>query len=133
MNQLLDIGEIPDDSPLDRKVQAALEGLYEAVHEVRRSSREGARLAERGPLVFPVRGRDMRFWRTSDGRKASTLIGGRQASRIASASKVLANPALTRYRAMTASQYLRALEEAVITDDAPARHSGGYERVRVLV
>jgi hypothetical protein len=69
----------------------------------------------------------------SDGRKASSLVTDRHASRIASASKVLANPTLSRYRAMTASQYLAALEEAVITEYRPVTSNRGYERVRVLV
>jgi len=132
MTHLMDIGEIGDDSPLDRKVQAALEDLYQAVHDIKNASRRHARLMERGPLVFPLRGRDMRFWRMSDGRKASTLLSDHQASRFASAKKVRANPSLSRYRVMTASQYLQALEDAVIEEHGP-ESTRGYERVRVLV
>jgi hypothetical protein len=137
MTNLMDVGGIPDGSPLDRKVQAALSGLFEAIQEIKKASRHGARLKEKGPLVLPVRGRDMRFWRLSDGRKASALIQERSAtriaSRIASASKVTANQSLHNYRAMTATQYLAALEEAVITEYRPVTANRGYERVRVLV
>jgi hypothetical protein len=132
MTNLMDLGEIPDDSPLDRKVQAALEHLFEAVHEIKKVSRKQARLLERGPLVFPIRGRDMRFWRMSDGRKASTLLSERQASRFASAKTVGANPSLNRYRVMTASQYLQALEDAVIEEHG-SEITGGYERACVVV
>jgi hypothetical protein len=131
MVNLMDVGGIPDDSPLDKRIQAAMDELYETLHEIKRTSRRESRLTESGPLVFPLRGRDMRFWRTSDGRKAQSLLSDRQASRIASARKVMANPALSRYRAMTASQYLQALEEAVITDHRP--ENNGYKRVSVLV
>jgi hypothetical protein len=130
MTHVLDVGDIPDGSDLDRKVQAALETLYTALHDVKGTRH--ASLLEKGPLIFPVKGRDMRFWRMSDGRRASVLFQGRQASRLASASRVLPNPSMRRFRAMTASQYLKELENAVITDAAPAR-SPGYERVRILV
>jgi hypothetical protein len=132
MTHLMDIGEIGDDSPVDRKVQAALENLYEAVHEIRKMSQRQARLMERGPLVFPMRGRDMRFWRMSDGRKASALLSHDKASRFASAKKVRASTSLQKYRVMTASQYLQALENAVIEEHGP-ESTRGYERVRVLV
>lgn len=132
MTHLMDIGEIGDDSPLDRKVQASLETLYQAVHEIKRKSRRHDRISERGPLVFPIRGRDMRFWKMSNGRKASTLLSDHQASRFASAKKVRANPSLSQYRVMTASQYLKALEDAVIEERGP-ESTRGYERVRVLV
>jgi hypothetical protein len=131
LTHLMDIGEIGDDSQLDRKVQAALEDLYQAVHEIKEVSRKQSRLAERGPLVFPIRGRDMRFWRMSDGRKASTLLTEHEASRFASAKKVRANPSLHRYRVMTARQYLEALENAVIEEHGP-ESTQGYERVHVL-
>jgi hypothetical protein len=124
----MDIGEIGDDSPLDRKVQAALEDLYQAVHDIKKASRKQASLMERGPLVFPMRGRDMRFWRMSDGRRASTLLSDYQTSRFASARKVRANPSLNRYRVMTASQYLQALEDAIIEERGPRV---GYEKMGV--
>jgi hypothetical protein len=132
MTHLLDIGEIGDDSTLDRKVQSALDNLYEVVHEIKKVSRQQERLAERGPLVFPMRGRDMRYWRLSDGRKAEKLLSGRQASRIASASKVMASPGMNRYRVMTASQYLKALEDAVITENRLQESNPGYEKVGVF-
>lgn len=132
MTNLMDIGEIGDDSQLDRRVHAALEELYQAVHDIKEVSLKRSRLAERGPLVFPVRGRDMRFWRMSDGRKASTLLSEHEVSRFASAKKVRANPSLHRYRVMTARQYLEALEDAVVEEHGP-ESTQGYERVRVLV
>lgn len=132
MTHLLDVGEIPDDSPLDRKVQSALNNLYDALNSIKTISQRRAQLTERGPLVFPIRGRDMRYWRMSDGRRASTLLSDHQASRFASAKKVKANPSLNRYRVMTASQYLKALENAVIEEQGP-ESTRGYERVRVWV
>ncbi len=116
MTHLMDIGEIADDSPLDRKVHAALEDLYQAVHDIRNASRRRDRLMERGHLVFPMRGQDMRAWGMSNGEQASTLLSKHQASRFAPAKKVMANPSLNRYRVMTASQYLQALEDAVIEE-----------------
>jgi hypothetical protein len=133
LSDLLDVGAIPDGSPLAKKVRGAVEELYEAMHEIKDTSRHAARLTERAPLVYPVKGRDMRTWLMSDGRKASALITGRQASRIAGSRKVVANPTLSRYRAMTASQYLAALEDAVITEYRPVTANRGYERVKVLV
>src|SRR6516162_1486450 len=80
MTHLLDVGEVPDGSPLDRKVQAALTNLYDALESIKTSSRRQAELTERGPLVFPVRNRDMRYWRMEDGRMAFALLSRRQAS-----------------------------------------------------
>lgn len=133
LTHLLDIGEISDDSPLDRTVQAALINLYDAIDSIKTTSRRQAQLTERGPLVFPMRNRDMRCWKMSDGRKAETLLTDRQASRIASARTVMANPSLNRYRVMTASQYLEALQDAVITEHGPQKSSRGYERNKVVV
>jgi hypothetical protein len=119
LTHLMDIGEVPDDSPIDREIQAALVTLYGAVREIKAKSRKQDQLLEEGPLVFPVRGRDMRFWKTSDGRMASTLLARHQASRYASARKVRASTSLQKYRVMTASQYLKEIEDAVIEEDAP--------------
>jgi hypothetical protein len=130
LTHLMDIGEIPDNSPIDREVQAALVTLYGAVRSIRRTSRRQAQLKEEGPLIFPVRGRDMRFWKTSDGRVASSLLPRRKASRYASARTVKAGTSLQRYRVMTASQYLKALENAEITDYG-TRNNQDYEMVSV--
>lgn len=131
LGELLDVANIPDNSPLDRKVQAALDNLYEALHEIPDHTRDAAVLKESGPLVYPVKGQDMRSWRTSDARRASALLQGRRSSRVASASQVMASPNLDRYRPMTASQYLKAFDEAVITDYSPV-DANGYDKVRVL-
>ena len=129
---LMDIGEIDEDSALNRKVYGALEDLYQAVHDIKKVSRRQAQLMEKGPLVFPLRNRDMRCWRMSNGLKASTLLSDHLASRLASAKKVKASPHLNRYCVMTASQYLKALEDAVIEE----HDSGivrGYEKVHMRV
>jgi hypothetical protein len=116
LTHLMDIGGVPDNSPVDREIQAALVTLYGAVRAIKAKSRRQAQLTEEGPLVFPVRGRDMRFWKMSDGRVASALLPRRKASRYASARTVKAGTSVQEYRVMTASQYLKALEDAVITD-----------------
>src|SRR6516162_4928522 len=92
LTHLLDVGDVPDDSALDRTVQAALINLYDAINSIKTTSQKKAQLMERGPLVFPMRNRDMRCWRMSNGEKAETLLSSRQASRIASARTVMANP-----------------------------------------
>ena len=132
LTHLLDIGEIPDDSPVDREIQAALVTLYGAVREIKAKSRRQAQLLEEGPLVFPIRNRDMRFWKTSDGRVASVLLSQHQASRYASAKKVRASTTLQKYRVMTASQYLKELENAVIEEDVP-KSPRNYQRDRFMI
>lgn len=119
MTHLIDIGEIDEKSPLDRKVHAALEDLYEAVHEINRTTRFKSRLREKGPLVFPVRGWDMRRWNTSDGYKGVALFPllrrPAYTTRLLIAKSVHVGPSfLDRYRVLTTRQYLEALKDAVI-------------------
>src|SRR4051812_26795684 len=84
MNDLLDVAKIPDRSPLDRKVQAALNQLHEAMYDLPKLARDSTALDSR-VLVYPVKGRDMREWFTSDRRpnrrQALCLLKGRRASR----------------------------------------------------
>lgn len=143
MRNMLDVAGVPDGSELESRVHGALEELYGAMREIRKTAKHKRRLNEPGPLVYPLQGQDMRKWPMSDGRTAAKLLpsNSRQAVRIASARKVKASPALNYYRAMTASQYLEALEDAVLTErpessdagpDYPEQ-SGRWTRVGLMV
>lgn len=132
LTRLLDVAGVFKGAPLERKVQAALEDLYDVLDELPRVAADSTLLYEHQPLVFPVPERDMRAWWTSDGRRAGVLVAGRQAARLASASRVVPAATFTRYyRPLAASQYLRLLEDAVVTD--PPARAGRYRRSAVLV
>ncbi len=112
VSDLLDIGDIPKGSPTEVRAERVLAAVYDVLNEIPRAARNASALQESGPIVYPVHGTDMRKWGTSDGRAAGKLLTGRTASRVASARTVVPGPQFTGRRALTWSQYHRALENA---------------------
>jgi hypothetical protein len=127
----LDVADVPEGSEADRKIQAALDSLYEALTILPREAKHASRLKESSLLVFPHPKRDMRFWRMSDGRRASSLLRGKRAQRVASAVKVAPALESVGLRPMTIRSYLKAFDNAIVTDGNT--RSVGYRRSRVLM
>ncbi len=122
MRDMMDIAKIPDGGLLDRRIQGALSELYEAIHDPRIA--RNASLRKSRVKVYPVAGRDMRFWFTSDGRRAQSLLTGRRASRVASAARVTPLPEDQPSRPITARQYIKLFDDAIVTERS---HNGEYE------
>lgn len=138
MRDLMDVAKIPDGAPLDREIQGALNRLYAAFYKLPGEARDASAL--RSPiLIYPVRGRDMRDWFTSDQRpsrsRAAYLLrtrrASRVASRIASAARVELLPEDHPFRPITASQFIDLLDNAVVTDGLHS--NGGYEPSRSFI
>jgi hypothetical protein len=130
MRVLCDVLRVPDGSPVDTKIQGALDQLFEALYDLPQAV-DPDLLDSRGPLVYPIPGRDMRFWWTSDRVRASTLLKGERATRIYAAVRVTPPEGEESTRALTVRQYLELFDRSIVTErNAFPR---GYENYRVLV
>jgi hypothetical protein len=119
LSDLMELAQVPDGSGTERRVEKALASVYEAIDEIPRVASRPSVLNENGPLVYPIKGADMRSWKTSEGTRAGTLIRGRKARIASRARAIMANPTSIPRRVMTASQYHRALDEARIDEPSP--------------
>jgi hypothetical protein len=115
LGDLMDVAKVPGNSPLDNKIQAAMNQLYEAIYDLPKVAGNVAALRSR-VVVYPVAGRDMRYWFTSDRRRAQSLLGHRRASRVASAAKVEPPSEMQPWRPITARQYLKLFDESIVTE-----------------
>jgi ketosteroid isomerase-like protein len=125
----LDLAEVPDGHPVETKVTSAFIQLEEALNKLPRAARNASALHDEDG-VFVIPGSDMRDWPTFSGRSASEVLmpQSRLARRIASHERgtVLAGREVSSRRVIAASDYLRALEDAVPVA-TPTDFFGGYD------
>lgn len=129
----LDVAEVPDGHPVEKKVTAAFIDLEEAFDQLPLAGRNASALNDEGPVVRVIAGRDIRQWPTTVGKTALDAVipsGGRTASRLASSPGVLlASKRFSHRRMLSSKEYLRALEDAEPVETSPFASSESYSMV----
>jgi len=114
ISSLLDVADVPDEHQINRKVNSAFISLEDVLQDVPRVGRTAAAVFESTPVVYPIQGRDPRDWPTSEGAVTGVALipNSRRASRIAAQERVVIAKEISARRAISSTQYLRALEDA---------------------
>ena len=114
LTDLMDLAEVPEGSPTDKRANKAIGEIYEVLDMIPRCGRTASLVFDDSPLVFVNPNQDMRYWKTEEGKPAlqSTLNGSRRAAALFKARSVMARGAITRKRVATLNSVAAALDEA---------------------
>lgn len=129
----IDVAQVPDGHPVERKVHAAFIDLEEAFDAMRIVGRTASSLDDPGPAVRVVISRDMRRWPTTAGKPTQEAViprGGRNASRIATSPKPLMTKRFAGRRMISSREFLAALEDAALVETHFSRNDS-YSMVQL--
>lgn len=113
LTAVLDVAQVPDGHHVERKVNAALITLEEALEALPKASRNASVLEHSGPMVRVTPQKDIREWYTTGGEKISKHLNPNETSRFARArGRLQASKRFAARRVLSKQEYLNALEES---------------------